>query len=249
MPARRTSDICFDVYKCSRCSFVNTFQARVSTHIQNGVRCTGATVQKLRACAKHVSTVAVEDLSPARRGPKGIDPYSILAHRIPWDDVTTRIDYLATKPEIITKILTSDDSATVLARFFHNLWGSDAPEPFQSVIQDRYCYWARDDRDNVERIKAVSWFETMLRETTLKAMLMFYETYKETLPQEMQYQLDRMWGTYFQSRECMTLADVLSKNQNYRRHRRNLSEEDRQLAKRCIVFFHVPLRKINPRSM
>jgi hypothetical protein len=211
------------------------------------VRCTGATVQKLKAYAKHVTNEAVDDLPRGRRGPKGIDPYTTLANRIPWDDITTRIDYLATMPEIITKIFTHDDDAAFAARFFHNLWGRDAPEHFQSVIQDHYCYWARDEHCDVERIKAVSWFETMLREITCKAMLAFYETYKQTLPHGMQRQIDCAWGTYFQSRECMTLADILSRNQTYRRYRRNLSEEDRQLAKRCKLFFAVPLRLTNPR--
>lgn len=241
----KNEKIIFDAYKCSGCSFVNTFYGRVKAHIEKGVKCKSATIQKLVARGEFVP-LDIECTTGAKRGPKGIHAHMRLMDKIPWDDVTTRVEYLITDPELIKEIFVTGSRVSVVARMFHYLWGIRAPEKFQSVIQDMHCYWAREGGERVERIVAMSCFESKLREVALEGMLMFYDKYKETLPQEMQYIMDCVWGHYFQSRDCMTMADVLAKNTTYKRYKRQLSDEDRLYADASFDKFTWVLKQINP---
>lgn len=246
----QTEEICFTVYKCSRCSFLNTFPARVLTHIRNGVRCTGAVVQTLDGRANYTPHILPES-KVHRPGPKGVDAYNVLQDRIPWDDVSTRVEYLVGHPDVLMTILKTKDPSRTLGNVFAYAWGNKAPETFRSFIRDFYCCWVRTSDGKVEKIGTVTAFEARLRNTVLDVLLEVYNAVRMQCSDgdEMVRLFDRTWMFYFEPDHLnIRLYDILSKNELFHKYQKRIVPSSAENAKDVETFWDAALGDTNPRA-
>ena len=232
----------FAVYKCSGCTYISTTLSRTQSHMQLVPKCAGHVVLELQA---HVT--APRTSSPAgtvvRSDRANIE--SLMATRVPSgltqvDELDTigideRTQYLMTSPSVLHACFDRKGYAKrhqlvgidISVRLFIHLWGSKAPQRFQTVFTHNHVMYdlraVGDPSDHgtvdVARIKDSSDFN----EFTIRLYAVLEELALVVSEQRGDDQIACFAKEYreaLRGPDAMTTFDVFERGDNYKDFRK-----------------------------
>jgi hypothetical protein len=229
----------FAVYKCSGCTYISTTLSRTQSHMQLVPKCAGHVVLELQA---HVTAPRTTSPTGTTVRSDRANIESIMATRVPsgitqMDELDTigideRTQYLMTSPSVLHACFDRKGYAKrhqlagidISLRLFIHLWGSKAPQRFQSVFTHNHVMYdlraVGDPSDHatvdVARIKDFNEFMIRLYEVLEELALVvseqcgddqiasFAKEYRETL----------------RGPDAMTTFDVFERGDKYKDFRK-----------------------------
>ena len=235
-------------FKCSHCDFVSTRQGDVVRHIY-GSRHNTADIEDCEA-----SFVCYEDTEPRPieirnrpRRPRYVAKY-ILQTRVPTCDLEPRIDHVfdGIPPDELTRQFTTETVPSIMIWLFSQLWGSRAPEKFQSIVASGPIIYELCRRDPCD-MSSVAYIEshTAKRDLTEDMVSRVYRVLKTICTNHIPVRRPDLLECaanilkYFKEirEHDVTLMDVVVRSPRYMVSHRKLTKEFKNVARtvlRCI---------------
>lgn len=225
----------FDVVKCSLCRFLGMKISHFEHHRKRTKRCADAVPLTIKVKGE-IPDAAVRAIDYERRS-KGVDYDTLMKDRLSVGEYDERITYLFDVDGLIDRLFALSPGL-IPSKLFNVTYGCRAPEKFQSILYSRSKYYhvldSKDDETGsiwIDKKTQLKRFQEGFCVHMIEFLLSICEnSVKERRPDLLE-RAESIRSFYLRKHSCISILDILENGDTYRRARKKVPAELKDMAK------------------